>query len=224
MIKVFLITLSFTILAFSSQQIVLVVADDFNSSTALLSTYEGNKRLLANIPVNIGKKGLGWWQEERTISHDAHESVKKEGDKKAPAGVFQLTYIFSYYKLHNTKLPFLHATHELICVDDANSKDYNRIVKKSNDAKSFERMLRKDDLYEYGVVVGYNQKGVKNAGSCIFLHIERGENIPTVGCTSMKKEYLIKIIQWLDKNKDPILIQVPKQYLEKVYKKFPELK
>ena len=223
MIKVFLIILSFPILAFSSQQIILVVADDFNTSNASLSTFEDGEAILSNIPVNIGKRGLGWWQEEQNFSRKTDEPIKQEGDKKAPAGIFQLTHIFSYHKLRDTKLPFLHATKELICVDDTLSQNYNRIITDSGEVKSFERMLRDDGLYEYGIVVGYNPKGVKKAGSCIFLHIERGEGAATVGCTSMKKDLLVQIIEWLDERKNPILIQVPRKYLQEVYKKFPQL-
>ena len=224
MIKVFLIALSFPILAFSTQQIILVVTKDFKAPTGILSAYDGNKKVFENISVNVGKKGLGWGKGLIEIPHKSNEPVKQEGDKKAPAGIFALTHIFSYHKLHNTGLPFLYATQELICVDDSNSPNYNRIIRDNKDEKSFERILRKDGLYEYGVVVGHNQNQLKGAGSCIFLHIERGKNIPTVGCTSMKKNLLVKIIKWLDEEKKPLLIQVPKKYLEEVYKRYPQLK
>ncbi len=58
MIKSFLILISLSTFLFSSQQIVLVVADDFNTSKAKLEYFEDNKKLYNTINVNIGKKGL----------------------------------------------------------------------------------------------------------------------------------------------------------------------
>ncbi|QOP40546.1 L,D-transpeptidase family protein [Sulfurimonas marina] len=224
MIKVFLITLSFCSLLFSSSQILLVVADDFNASKAQLRAYEDDKLVFKNIDVNLGKNGLGWGLGIITIPHKSDEPIKMEGDKKAPAGIFKLGSAFGYEKELSLNLSYLYADENLICVDESDSKYYNRFLNSAEGIKSFENMKRKDNQYKYGVVVIHNNEQIKKRGSCIFIHIQKAKNAGTAGCTSMNEKDLLKVIKWLDKDKNPILIQVPKMYLKEVYKLYPELK
>ena len=223
MIKSFLITLSFSTMLFSSQQILLVVADDFNASDALLSCFEGQKRVCKDIKVNLGKNGLGWGIGIKNIPHASTEPIKHEGDKRAPAGIFQLKSTFGYETKNISKMPYLYADKNLICVDDGSSAFYNQIIEANGNEKSFEYMKRKDEQYRYGVVVAHNPNAVPNRGSCIFLHIQKEKNHPTVGCTSMEEKDLKKIIKWLDKKKNPLLIQIPQKYLKELTQIYPEL-
>jgi len=217
MIKTFLILLIFPIFLFSSQQILLVVAEDFNTSKANLSFFE-DARLLYTTDVNIGKNGLGWGLGIKNLTQNENEPLKYEGDNKAPAGIFQLSNIFGYGYSKNYKLPFLHTSEKLICVDDVNSSFYNQVIEKEIDLKSFEYMQRKDHQYKYGVIVEHNKMAVKKRGSCIFLHIQKKEGVGTAGCTSMREVDLLKIINLLDKNKNPLLIQIPKRSLPEIKK------
>ena len=223
MIKSFLILIIFSISLFSSQQIVLVVADDFNTSNAKLEFFEGDKRLLS-FNVNIGKNGLGWGLGEIELSKNPNEPLKYEGDKKAPIGIFKLTDIFGYDFSTNSTMPYLHTSKELICVDDPESNFYNHIIQAKGNEKSFEYMKRNDHQYKYGVTVAHNIMGENKRGSCIFLHIEKNFNAPTAGCTSMKEKNLKKIITLLKKDKNPLLIQIPKRLSKEVLKLFPQLK
>ncbi len=209
---------------FSAQQIIFVEADDFNASSAILECFEGNQLVYKNIHVNLGKNGLGWGIGEKEIPHKADEPIKHEGDKRAPAGIFKLTQTFGYASKVNTKLPYLHADKNLICVDDSHSSFYNQIIEAHGDEKSFEHMRRTDNQYKIGIVVAHNPHAVQNQGSCIFMHIQKAKNHPTVGCTSMREEDLRKIIKWLDKSKNPILIQIPKAYEKEVLADYPQLK
>jgi len=208
-------------LLFSSQQILLVVADDFNSSKAKLSCYEDTKIICKDIEVNLGKNGLAWGIGIKKIEHATNEPLKFEGDKKAPAGIFQLRETFGYSYTNISKLPYLYADKNLICVDDSNSAFYNQIIEANGNEKSFEYMRREDKQYEIGVVVAHNPHAVAKRGSCIFLHVQKSDNHPTVGCTSMKKHDLKKIVNWLDKKKNPILIQLPQKYIQEVKKLYP---
>jgi len=223
MIKSILILLIFPILLFSSQQIILVVADDFNASRASLEFFEGDQVLLKT-DVNLGTNGLGWGIGEIKLMQKANEPIKYEGDKKAPAGIFKLTNIFGYAPASNYKLPYLFTSDELICVDDSNSPFYNQIIEAHGDEKSFEFMHRKDMQYRYGVTVAHNKKGIFKRGSCIFLHIQKEKNATTAGCTSMQEKDLKKIISLLDKSKNPLLIQVPKSSMQEVIEYYPQLK
>jgi hypothetical protein len=216
MIKSFLITLSFSTLLFSSQQILLVVADDFNASTATLTCLEGKKVIFKDIKVNLGKNGLGWGIGLKNIPHKTGEPIKHEGDKRSPAGIFALTKNFGNTFYKNIKMPYLYADKNLICVDDINSPFYNQIIEANGNEKSFEYMRRTDEQYDLGIVVAHNPHAIKYKGSCIFLHVQKSQNHPTVGCTSMKKADLRKIFHWLNKERDPILIQIPKKYLPSI--------
>jgi len=223
MIKSFLIIISFSTLLFSSQQVILVVADDFNTSKAKLECFEDGKILFKKIDVNLGKNGLGWGLGEIDIQENSQEVKKYEGDKKAPIGIFKLTNIFGYAKKSNFKLPYLHTSKSLICVDDSNSNFYNHIIETDGNQKSYEHMKRSDNQYKLGITVAHNQEGKAKRGSCIFLHVEKYAGAPTAGCTSMRYSDIQKIAKWLDKKKNPILIQIPKSSSDRILKLYPQL-
>jgi len=223
MIKSFLILIISSISLFSSQQIVLVVADDFNTSNAKLEFFEEGKRVLF-FDVNIGKNGLGWGIGEKSLTQKKSEPLKYEGDKRAPIGIFKLTDIFGYSFSTNSAMPYLHTSKKLICVDDSKSNFYNQIIQAQGEEKSFEYMKRQDRQYQLGIVVAHNKNAVDSRGSCIFLHVQRESNASTVGCTSMKYENIKKIVNRLDKDKHPILIQIPKSLAEEVLSLYPQLK
>ncbi len=223
MIKSFLIITSFSILLFSSQQIVLVVADDFNASKAKLECYENSQKVFDTLNVNIGENGLAWGLGEVNLTQKENEPLKYEGDKKAPIGVFKLTDVFGYKNSSNGNLPYLHTSKDLICVDDSDSNFYNHIIERNGDEKSFEWMRRKDHQYEVGIVVAHNAEGKSKRGSCIFLHVKKSQDAPTAGCTSMSLEEITKIANWLDRDKNPMLIQIPRSSSEEILKLYPQL-
>ena len=224
MIKSFLILISISTLLFASEQIILVVGDDMNASVAKLECYEGSKLVYKDINVNIGKNGLGVGLGVVPLRESATMPLKKEGDKKAPMGVFRLSALFGYAQNKNYKMPYLHISEKLICVDDSNSKDYNTIIMAKGNEKSFEYMQRKDNQYKIGIVVQHNARAIAKRGSCIFIHIQKGKKKPTVGCTSMKEKTLVKIVKWLDKSKNPILIQIPKSLSPQIKTLYPSIK
>ena len=153
---------------------------------------EGWVQIGDTVPVNIGRNGLG---------------KTKEGDGKTPVGVYPLDRVYAYHDL-NTSMPLFLSDENLLCVDDVNSRYYNRIVDRRRvieDFKSYEKMKRDDDLYEMLVTVGYNPGHTPGRGSCIFIHIADDDN-PTAGCISMKKADLKRLIAWLDPHKHPVVM------------------
>ncbi len=142
---------------------------------------------------------------------------KKEGDGRAPAGVFRLGSAFGYAPRQECswiRLPYREATTSLKCIDDARSRHYNRLVAAGAgtpaDWSSCEDMRRRDDQYRLGIVVAHNADPVvPDRGSCIFLHIWPGPDRGTAGCTAMAPEALEKILRWLDPAAAPVLIQLP---------------
>ena len=199
---------------FAFDQIVVVLADSMKTSNASLQRYElsdnGYLKYGSPISVNLGKKGLAWKRNPLIKLHNPQ--YKKEGDLKAPAGVFKLTTLYGYQKSVDTQLDYIKSSDNLICIDDVNSKYYNKIRKidSSLHVSSFEWMKRDDNLYKYALVVDYNAKKIKNAGSCIFMHIEKSAQSATAGCSSMSEDSLQTLVNWLDKDKQPLLVQIPK--------------
>jgi len=225
MIKSFLILVSFSIFVHSSQQIVLVVANNFSTYKAKLQCFEDGKKVIDTIDVNLGKKGLAWGLGKINLTQNKADSVKYEGDKKAPSGVFKLKSVFGYPKSNNSHMPYISANINLICVDESKSKYYNRIIHMPREKpKSFEFMKRDDLQYELGVVVEHNPHAISQRGSCIFLHVQKAKDTGTAGCTSMSLNDLQKIVKWLDKSKNPILIQIAKSSSKEILKLYPELK
>lgn len=225
MIKSFLILIILQISLYSGEQIVLVVSKNLHTCKALLECYEDGNKLFDTIEVNIGENGLGWGLGIVELTKKSSDPLKREGDKKAPAGIFNLTNIFGYENKKNFKLDYLHASKTLICVDDIDSKQYNTIIQMPLDMpKSFELMRRDDHQYELGVVVAHNTSGIKSRGSCIFLHVQKSHEAPTSGCTSMSLEQINNIASWLDKSKKPILIQIPKSSSKEILQLYPSLK
>ena len=85
-------------------------------------------------------------------------------------------------------------------------------------------MKRDDSQYELGIVVEHNKQAQKRRGSCIFLHVKKSEDSPTAGCTAMSLDEIKKITNWLDKDKNPILIQIPSSSSKEILKLYPQIK
>jgi len=201
---------------YGSQQMVMVLSDELNATTAVLQRYEKKQiweKKGDSIPVVLGRNGLGWVDKEPR---------KMEGDGRSPAGVFEIEALFGYDQKSDSTMPYLHADDELICIDDVSHPRYNQIVNNKLDLvpKSFENMKRDDDVYRKGAVIGYNLRGEYHRGSCIFLHANHADKRPTAGCTAMESESLNEVLGWLDGTKSPILLQTPKSECVSFQKEF----
>jgi len=132
---------------------------------------------------------------------------KKEGDGKTPAGIYPLGPAFGYASSIHTGLDYRQATDNDFWVDDIQSVQYNQWVSGLPRAHSFEVMKRLDNLYQYGIVIGYNNHPVvKGAGSAIFIHVWQRYDHPTAGCVATSQRNLRKILRWLDKQYQPVII------------------
>ncbi len=141
---------------------------------------------------------------------------KREGDGRAPAGIFSLSGAFGYAPDRECswiKLPYREATPTLKCIDDLKSRHYNRLVNAGEEPKdwsSCEEMRRADDQYRLGIVVDHNaDPAIPGRGSCIFIHIWQGPAKGTAGCTAMAPEGVETLLRWLDPATFPVLIQLP---------------
>ncbi len=206
-----------------SLQAVVVTTDDWNSVTGTARLFERESRrsnwkaVSETFPVVVGKNGMAWGggSNYSPIGEESRLILKREGDGKSPAGIFGLSSAFgTIAKKDQIKLPFTKLDESTECVDDVNSTYYNRIVNRAAvekfDWKSSEKMFEIVPQYDLGVFVEYNFNKQKGAGSCIFLHVWTNDASGTAGCTAMEKANTEKILYWLDPQKNPVLIQLPK--------------
>jgi L,D-peptidoglycan transpeptidase YkuD (ErfK/YbiS/YcfS/YnhG family) len=209
------------ILPADSQQAIVVTNQNWEQTTARLQRFEKKagqwKKVGLDYSVQIGRTGLAWGNGLHQQPNDA--LMKKEGDGKAPAGIFALGNAFGYDKAADSfRLPYKVASDRDYYIDDVTSKDYNQWVtlpeNETNTPKahwqSFERMLRNDHRYEFGLEVEHNKSPVvAGNGSAIFLHVWKDQETPTAGCTAMSRDNMIALLEWLDPAKQPLLIQIP---------------
>ena len=203
-------------------QLVVVTTGGWNTIEGKMSTYqwENNKwsAVLTDIPIVTGRSGLAWGKG----LHDPFLNkgkLKKEGDGNAPAGIYYLSGLFGYQDI-SAKMSSLKVDERTFCVDDVKSGYYNQIVKSDTvqkDWNSAETMRMKSDVYKYGIFVDYNvNPAIPGKGSCIFMHIWRKSTSPTAGCTAMTEANILKLIGFLDKSKNPVLVQVPQSEYAKL--------
>ncbi len=83
--------------------------------------------------------------------------------------------------------------------NDPRSKKYNQLIKLPS-KYTYERLFRKDNLYDLILVLNYNINPIiKNKGSAIFIHIAKNKYKKTAGCIALKKSDLLKLIKIIKK-------------------------
>ncbi|MCS6968856.1 MAG: hypothetical protein RMJ44_08930 [Cytophagales bacterium] len=204
-------------------QLIVVESASWTAVQGKLQRYERTdtkskwKKVGTPIKVVIGKSGMGWDRQQVSKLRDMQAPFKREGDGKAPAGLFPLLCAYGYQLPQKQwKIPYIQVNEKTLCIDDPQSRYYNQIICLDtiahSDWKSYENMLRQDDLYRLGIVIGYNTAAISGNGSCIFMHLREGSTGQargTAGCTAMLYQDLLQIINWLDAAKKPMLLQLP---------------
>lgn len=209
-----------------SRQLLLVVAEDWQYTEARMQRYERDDAngewtpVGESFEVSLGRKGLAWGRGVHGLALGAGP-VKREGDGRAPAGVFLLEGGFAYdpAEVGKTRMPVRRVDAQLVCVDDEASPAYNTTLEQTGPAewKSAENMLRPDGQYRLGAFVAHNRSPVvPGGGSCIFLHIWRARGAATSGCTSMDAGNLLTLLRWLDADKRPVLAQLTRKNYERL--------
>lgn len=195
-------------------QLILVLTPSWDAVEGRLQRFERPDASAAWKPVGpvedvvVGRKGLGWGRGMR-VDVQQGEPVKREGDKKAPAGTFAISSAFGR-SAATLRVPYVQTTDTLRCVDDGRSASYNRIREDVSDRDwtSAEVMRRADGQYDWGIVVDHNVDARPGAGSCIFLHARQTASA-TAGCTAWDVASVEATARWLDAAKEPVLVQLP---------------
>lgn len=210
------------------RQLLLCVAPGWDSRSGRLQRFARSDPAGAWLPVGdalpvmLGRAGLAWgWGLHPPVAGPQ----KREGDARAPAGVFAIPALFGDAAADSAfarrlKLPYLEATRDLKAIDDPASQYYNRIIDQAcvaqPDWASCEEMLRGDQRYVVGAVVAHNSEPpLAGAGSCIFLHVWEAPGVATAGCTAMALADMREIAGWLDGAAAPLLVQLPQAEYER---------
>ena len=202
-----------------SQQLVVVTIPGWTSTTGSMQRFERAnaksewRAIDQSVPVVVGRTGMAWGVGFDGVSSEGPH--KREGDGKAPAGMFPLDTAFGFAardSMQGVRLPYVQLLPGTECVDDTASSHYNTVVDRASvpriDWNSAEHM-RQVAQYKMGVIVAYNAKlPVKGRGSCIFLHIWAGPQSHTAGCTALDEAKLREMMRWLDPEKRPLLVQL----------------
>jgi L,D-peptidoglycan transpeptidase YkuD (ErfK/YbiS/YcfS/YnhG family) len=168
------------------------------------------------VPVRIGAAGLGRGRglHDTAPGALAHGPIKREGDRRSPAGVFALGPAFGPVTRRPYapgRWPWRRTTKRDRLVDDPRSPHYNTWEQLPRDG-SHPAWRSAEDLsgYRLGLVVRHNRDPVQpGAGSAIFLHLPDPGFGPTVGCTALKRRALLRLLRWLDPKAKPVLAQLP---------------
>ena len=142
----------------------------------------------------LGKRGIGL--------------KRKEGDLITPKGTFRIKYILyrkDRIKKISTILKRIEIKKNTGWCDDPSSKEYNKLIKLPS-VYSFEKLYKKDNVYDIILVLNYNMNPiVKNKGSAIFIHVAKKNYKKTEGCVALKKVHLLRILKDLKKNTKVII-------------------
>ena len=148
------------------------------------------------MPAGIGRKGF------------AAPNAKREGDNQSPTGFFRLGKLFCYEKEVDTRMPFIQTSPDDKWIDDPNSPDYNRYIRGTTSAKSYEKLLLKGNDYQYCMVIEYNTHPVvKGNGSAIFLHLSEGREInSSSGCLVLLQKDMEQLLKWMNPEMSPSIL------------------
>jgi L,D-peptidoglycan transpeptidase YkuD (ErfK/YbiS/YcfS/YnhG family) len=219
----FLITGSACAQIESANQLLVVVSPDWHSTVAKMYLFDRTESgwIQNNVPwnVNLGDSGLAWGEGLQQIPDGGR--IKEEGDRCSPAGIFELGDIYGYGETapNGVAYPYHQSSRTLHCVDDTGSVFYNTLIDEGDvlrDAvghlpwKSSEMMVLDSADYKFVIPVKMNPRAIPGKGSCVFLHLASHSVPPTAGCTSMEEDRMMFLMQWLDQEKHPLLVQLPK--------------
>jgi L,D-peptidoglycan transpeptidase YkuD (ErfK/YbiS/YcfS/YnhG family) len=136
---------------------------------------------------------------------------KREGDRRSPAGLFAFGTAFGRQPataLGAARWPYRRTSARDFWVDDPEAPVYNTWQRlPSLDAPRSWSSAERLSLYDLALVIRHNDGPVlKGAGSAHFVHSSDLAR-PTSGCTGVERAHLWRLINWLDPERQPLLLQ-----------------
>ncbi len=205
-----------------SSQIIVGTAEGWNSSHVTLSMHERKqggpwKAVGPTWTGRLGKNGLVWGRGLHPVPAGA--KMKVEGDRRAPAGVFDLGGAWGYAPSIQKapSLSYVQVTTRDLWFEDVSSPFYNQYLRIDHEPRTIEekkaQMKQGDEAHSLKLFIAHNAhpRIQPGAGSSIFFHIWRnGGNATTFGCTTMARENLQRLIATVDPARRPVYVLLPK--------------
>ena len=135
------------------------------------------------------------------IGKSGTKKSKIEGDNSTPKGIFTLGTL--YYRKDRVKKPVTNLKTKIIksnlgWCNDPKHMFYNKEIKIQKKIRH-EKLYRKDQKYDYFLVINYNnKKTLPNRGSAIFLHLTKNYN-HTAGCIALRKNDFLILLKLINK-------------------------
>lgn len=218
-----------------TKQLILGIADNWDSSYVKLTHYErglrGNWKIEGTWNGRLGRNGLAWGIGLHDIPAGA--KLKREGDGRTPAGIFDISHgAYGYASTIRKKsnLPYHQITTRSLWYEDTSSPRYNSFQLLGHEPRSTAekkaQMRQGDYAHALKLFISHNAppRAQPGFGSAIFFHIWReGGGKPTAGCTTMAEQNLKAMISRIDPSKNPRYVILPRAEYEKVkdYWKLP---
>ena len=179
----------------------------------------------SGVDILLGRNGLAWGRGALTIPQallDRHAGIKREGDRRAPAGCFSIPKIYGNDAELPGKatFPYRQVSRWDAWPDDPKNPYYNRhvIIDPKQVVPSWfekQRMRQGDPAYRWLIEVRHNSDPPQpGAGSAIFFHVRRGPDRTTSGCTTMSEGNLSAVVQWLKADARPHYALLPQAEYE----------
>lgn len=209
-----------------TKQVIVGIAESWDSSYVTLSHYERTKmgkwRKLYTWKGRLGRNGLAWGRGLNGVPPNA--KVKREGDGRTPAGIFDISHGAYGYASSIEKrpaLPYRQITSRSLWYEDTKSPYYNshRQIdhEPATESEKKAQMRQGDAAHSLKLFIQHNAppRAVPGYGSAIFFHIWRGGGSKsTAGCTTMSEQNLKSMISHIDPKKNPRYVILPKSVYE----------
>jgi len=212
----------------ASKQVVVGLADSWDASHVSVTLYERSgkswQRVAGPWKGRLGKRGLAWGRGLHPLPTGS--GAKREGDWKAPAGVFRIGGAWGYapakkLQMH-PKLFYRQVTTRDLWYEDPASKYYNQYRHLDHEPKTASekkaQMKQGDYPHSLKLFIAHNAppKATPGAGSAIFFHIWRGGGAkPTSGCTTLPEPKLKTLLARLNPDLQPLYVLLPKAEYDK---------
>ena len=107
-----------------------------------------------------------------------------------------------YYRKDRVKKPVTNLKTKIIksnlgWCNDPKHMFYNKEIKIQKKIRH-EKLYRKDQKYDYFLVINYNMEKKKFKGSAIFIHLTENYK-PTAGCIALKKKDFLILLKIINK-------------------------
>ena len=167
--------------------------NDASINQLLFVKYTGGSKA----KVILYNKDNGKWKKILSCSGEVGKNdidKQREGDKKTPTGIFNLTHGFGIKKNPGTKVPYVKVNSNLYWCGDQNY--YNQLIDITEKPHhcTGEHLIDYTQCYAYGMFLDYNKECTLGKGSAIFLHC-KGNSGYTAGCVAVSQENMIKILR-----------------------------